>query len=225
MTLPRHLMLETNKLVSPDPWLVLLKITLTGPTIFRLVRNTEDIYFNDGSGSGNELYTAFPFELETTSIGSEGEISTLTLKVNNITRLIQPYLETLNGGIGSVVKIMVIHFSSLTLKSTGKVADYADLIQTYDTLGCSSNSKWVTFTLGAPSPLRQVFPPYKYLAPHCGWQFDKASTPSPECDYRTYGNSSNDLTCKRTHSDCLAHGNEPRYGGFVGLQTGGIRIV
>jgi phage-related protein len=225
MAIPNQLILEKNKLESADPWLVLIKIALNdlASTVFKLVRNPEDVYFDDGNGS--ELYTSFPFELDATSTSSHGEISTLTLRVSNITRLIQPYLEELNGGIGSRVTVTVVHYDAMTLKATGKVADYADLIQEYDVLGCMADSRWVSFTLGAPSPLRQPFPHGKYLALFCRWQFDTATTPSPECNYRVDGDGLSKTTCKRTFVDCSAHDNAERFGGFVGLQTGGIRIV
>ena len=226
MTIPNNLIIEKNKLGSKDPWLLLCKIILNdgGPTEYRLVRNPTDVYFDDGNGS--ELYTAFPFELETQNISSKGEISELVLKVCNITRLLQPNLETLNGAIGSTIKLVVVHFDGSTSTPTGNIADYADLTQTYSVLGCVSDVNWVVFSLGAPNPLRQSFPLNKYLALHCRWQFDVPGTnPSPECGYDTYGDGMSKTTCDRTCEACKAHDNSDRFGGFVGLQTGGIRIV
>jgi len=52
-TLPENLIAEKNLMHSPDPWLILLEITLTDLTVFRLVKNTEDITYN-----GN-TWTAF----------------------------------------------------------------------------------------------------------------------------------------------------------------------
>lgn len=224
MTLAQHLILAKNKTGDSDPWIALLKITLNdvGNTIFKLANNTENIWFNDGDG--NEEYIAFPFNLQVTRT-SGNEIPQLELEVSNITRLIQPYLEDLDGAINSIVKISLVHVNSITTNVIGKVADYADLIQTYDVIGTQCNSNWVKFILGSPSPLRQPFPPNKYLAQHCAWQFDTATTPSPECNYRINGDGFGKTVCKRTFEDCTAHSNEERFGGFFGLQTGGIRIV
>ncbi|MCK5604306.1 hypothetical protein KAR91_20625 [Candidatus Pacearchaeota archaeon] len=225
MTLAQHLILAKNKTQDPDPWLILIKITLNDgiPTKIKLTRNNENVFFNDGDG--NEEYTAFPFIISTKTQTSTGEISHLELQVSNVTRLIQPFLEDLDGGLGSTVKVMIIHYRALTVTPIGKVADYADLIQEYDVLSAKSNPRWITFILGAPSPLRKPFPPDKYLAQHCSWQFDTATTPSPECNYRVDGDGLGKTTCKRTYNDCVNHENEARYGGFFGLQTGGIRIV
>jgi len=227
MTLPNNLILEKNKSYNPDPWIALLKITLNDltSTTFRLARNPEDIYFDDCSGNGIESYDAFPFELDPRSLTSKGEIPVLTIKVCNITRLIQPYLETLNGGIGSTVKVMIVHCDHKTRIVTGSVANYADLIQYYTILTCASDSKWISLTLGGVSPLRRPFPLYRYVALYCRWQFDTSVNPSPECGYRTYGDGTGKTTCKRTWEDCKAHANTERFGGFIGLQTGGLRIV
>jgi len=225
MALSSNLILAKNKVQDPSPWLVLVKITLSDgiPTLIRLARNTENVFFNDGAG--NEEYIAFPFMLSAKTQTSTGEISHLELQVSNVTRLIQPYLEDLDGGIGSLVKIMIIRYDHMTLTPEGHVVDYVDLIQEYDVLAATSSPKWITFILGAPSPLRKPFPPDKYLAQHCSWQFDTATTPSPECNYRVNGDGLAQTTCKRTFEDCASHENEERYGGFFGLQTGGIRIV
>ena len=224
MTLAQHLILAKNKTDDPDPWIVLLKVTLNdiGSTVFRLANNTENIYFDEGNG--NEEYTKFPFNLQITTTDG-GQIPQLELEVSNITRLIQPYLEDLDGAINSTVKITIAHVNAVTSTVIGNVIDYADLIQVYDVIGTQCNSNWVKFILGSPSPLRQPFPPDKYLAQHCAWQFDTATTPSPECNYRVSGDGLAKTTCKRTYTDCVNHGNTERYGGFFGLQTGGIRIV
>jgi len=162
-----NIILEKNKLQSKAAWLILLEITLndSGSTVLRFVRNFEDVIF------GGETYTAFSFEIEPTVLESKGQIPTVTLRVNNITRLMESYLQDLDGAIGSEVKITVVNSDYLT-------GDYSELELTYDVLACESTAQWVVFTLGAPSPLRQRFPLEKYLALHCHWRFE-----SVECGY------------------------------------------
>lgn len=166
-SLPANIIIEKNKLASPNPWLILLEITLTDTdaTILRFVRNTEDVIFE-----GN-TYTAFPFEIEPTKQGSKGEIPTITLSVSNITRVLQTYLDELEGGIGSTVKIIVINTKHLS-------EDYSELEMIFDVIACHSTVQWVVFTLGAPNPLRQRFPLERYLALHCSFVFESA-----ECSY------------------------------------------
>ena len=135
-----------------------------------MVRNNEDITF------GGNVYTAFNFEIEPTEHGNSGEIPSVTLRVSNITRLIESKLQDLGGGIGSTVKVTVVNSELLA-------ENYSELEMTYDTLTCNTTSQWVVFTLGAPSPLRQRFPLDKYLALHCRFRFNRPSDNYPECAY------------------------------------------
>jgi len=163
--LSADIILEKNKIATGSAWLILLEITLTDSTIFRLVRNNEDVTFE------GDVYTAFNFQLEASSHGSRGEIPTVALSVSNITQLIEPKLQELDGGVGSTVKITIIN-SNLLLE------DYSELEMLFEVLACMSTAQWIIFTLGAPSPLRQRFPLDKYLALHCCWRFETV-----ECSY------------------------------------------
>jgi len=180
--LPPNIILEKNKLATPNSWLILLKITLNdiGGTVLRFVRNNEDIDFNDdidNSASVSETYTAFPFEIEPTKNMNKGQIPTVTLKVSNITNLLEPYLESLDGAIGSTVKVTVVNSGRLTEM-------YSELELTYDVIACNSTVQWVTFILGAPNPLRQRFPLHKFLALHCRYQYkDVEDQIGPRCQY------------------------------------------
>jgi len=180
--LPASIIIEKNKVATPNAWLILLKITLTDTanTELRFVRNTEDIEFNDNiddSHSENQTYTAFPFEIEPTKNMSKGQIPTVTLRVSNITNLLETYLESLDGAIGSTVKITVVN--------SGRLAEnYSELELTYDVIACNSTSQWVTFILGSPNPLRQRFPLHKYMALHCRFQYrDVEDQIGPRCQY------------------------------------------
>jgi len=184
--LPANLIIEKNKLASPNPWLILLEITLTDETILRFVRNTEDITF-----SGN-VYTAFPFELEPTKQDNKGEIPTVTLSVSNVTRVIQKYLDELEGGIGSTVKITVVNAAHLS-------ENYSELEMTFDVLACHSTAQWVVFTLGAPNPLRQRFPLERYMALHCSFVFESA-----ECSY-TGKTTTNITKAANAKVSCASH--------------------
>ena len=80
-------------------------------------------------------------------------------------------------------------------------------------IGSTANYEWVTFTLGAPNPLKQRFPLHKYIGKHCNWLYG-----SVECGH-TGG------SCDRTFAACEANNNAHRFGGYVGLNKIGIRLV
>jgi phage-related protein len=202
-SLPSELLVEKNKLATPNAWLLFMDVVLPdeGETEFHLVNNTENITFR-----GRE-YTAINFDIDPDQQTSKGEIPTLSLRVSNVTRILQAYLEELNGALGASATVMIVSSGHLT-------SDYAELTLNYDVLGAEASDLWVTFHLGAPNPMRRRFPLYRYIANHCGWSYR-----SVEC---AYGGVL--ATCKRTLADCRAHGNSRRYGGFPGL-NGAVRLA
>ena len=108
LTLSQAAVLEKNKLISENAWLILLEITipssLTGsePIILRLVRNTESIMWS------GQVWTAFPFEIDPPKQSGNGELPNFTIRVSNVTRTIEAYLEQAGGGVGASVRIMVV---------------------------------------------------------------------------------------------------------------------
>lgn len=201
--LPANLIIEKNKIASPNPWLILLDVTLTDNTQFFFVKNTSNIWFGDPQ----QEYTAINFEIDPPKESSTGEIPTATLRISNVTKIIQTYLEQLEGCVGSTVVVRIVNYAYLA-------ENYAELEMTFDVIATNSDAKWVSFTLGAPNPLRRRFPLYRYIANHCGWSYESA-----ECGYV------GDLeTCERTLIDCRLHDNSKRFGGYVGL-GGNVKLV
>lgn len=201
-SLPANVILEKNKIETPHPWLVLLTIELndTDSTVFRLANNTEDVEFR------GHTFQRFPFEIEVQKFSTSGEIPTVTIRVSNVTKLLQPYIEEHEGGIGSTVTVTVVNAAWLN-------SDFSELEMQYSVMACSSDANAVEFILGAPSPLRQRCPLYRYMAMHCRWQYG-----SVECGH-TGG------TCNRTLNNCRDNNNAARFGGFVGIKSGGLKIV
>lgn len=168
------LLLEKNKLNSTIPWLILLEVTIpsTPAATLYLVRNTENITYN-----GNE-YQNFPFELDVSKQVSKGDIPTIEVRVSNVTRTIQAYLEDYDGLVDESVTIRVV------AKPAGE-SDYLEAESwTYDILGTHSDAQYVYFTLGAPNPLSKRFPLYRYTAFSCRFKFRVDDTVvAPECGY------------------------------------------
>lgn len=199
--LPLALRQAKNVFGQASPWLMLLKLTLPNSTVFRLVPNNEDIVF------GGNTYTAFPLEIDLPQESTKGEIPYLSLKVSNVTRVLQGHLEALNGASGSLVEIIIVNTANLT-------ENYSELTMNFEVLSSSYNSQWIIFKCGASNPLRRRLLD-KYFATSCIWQFK-----SVECAY-----AGADLTCDRTLTACRAKDNNLRFGGFPGLDPGGLRVV
>jgi len=204
-TLPSSLLIEKNRLATPNAWLLLLDITLPdNATTFNLARNNEDVTWS------GKTYYKFPFELDWPDENTKGEIPTAQLHVSNITRALLPYLRQYNGGIGSTVTLHLVNSGYLS-------ANTADLDLTFQVVGASDDASWVTWKLGAKNPLKSPYPAYRYMAGVCRWVHLYAHE---ECGY------SGPLPgCAGHIGDCRMHGNSHRFGGEPGLDTGGLRIV
>lgn len=207
--LPANLVTEKNKVYGSDPWITLLEITLTDSTVIRLCNNTADITYD------SDVYTSFPFLIDPIISDAEGMIPALSLKVSNITRFLQPYLESLNGGLGSTVKFIIVNTGLLS-------EDYTELELTFTIMGCAATAKWVEWTLGMANPFNRRFPLWRYLAEHCPWTFTGgvAVGENVECGYTgAY------TTCNHTLEDCVLRENTAYFGGYIGIMSGNVKLA
>lgn len=201
INLPPVLIIEKNKIASVNPWLVLLEIVMPDNTQINLVHNTEDIIF------GGKTYTAFPFQLEIPDLNSKGEVPSWTLRVCNISGIIQGYAESLDGLVGSDITIRFVNAGYL-------LEDYDNLAVTLQIISASATAEWMTWQLGMASPLRRRFPVDRYIADHCRFKFK-----GHECGY-----TGNATSCKRNLDACRALGNSARFGGHVGMSNNQVRV-
>jgi phage-related protein len=203
LSLPLALLLEKNKLVATDPWLLLLEITLPDTSVIRLVANTEDITFS------GHTWTAFAFKLGEQGQSDDGKVQNLTIQVANPARALTPYIEAQGGLVGSQVRLMVVHAANLA-------EDYTALTLNYTIIASQVDEQWATFTLGAENPLRKRFPLYSALPLNCAWV---SHFKGAECGY-----AGGDSTCAGTLIACRAKNNSARFGGRPGA-TGAVRFV
>jgi len=202
------LILEKNKVNSIYPYVLLLSITLDGtPSIF-LARDTQDVTYN------GQLYTAFPFEVDANKSSSSGEIPTLTIRVCNVNRVIQAYLEDYDGLVDETVTLIIVNTHYLS-------EDYSDFTFDFTVLGCTADAMWASFTLGAPNLLNRRFPLYRYMTSFCRYVSHYKGV---ECKY-SGGEPSGETTCNGTLESCKKRGNAINFGGFPGLQKGNLRLA
>lgn len=190
--------LEKNRLSSDGAWLILLQIDVKQlDESLRLVRNTENITWN-----GLE-WQAFPFEIDDISENSKGEIPQITVKVSNVRRQVEYYIEQADGGIGSLCTIKVVHSKHLD-NSTPEVE-----LQ-FEVTGSKATSEWATFTLGAPSPYNKQIG-QRVLKSFCRHKFKRS-----RCKY-----AGSVETCDHTLTTCRKLNNSVNFGGFPGVGLGG----
>ena len=200
ISLPAVLIGEKNDLTSAHPWLVLLEIQFDGDTI-RLVRNEADVTWD------SQTWTRFPFELDVIGETRRGEVPAVTLRVSNISRVIQAYIEDYDGGVDADVIIRVVHANHLSVTTPALRLDYI-------VTNVSADSKEVRFTLGAGNLLRRRFPAGRFLQNFCRWRFK-----STQCGY-----AGAETECSKTLSRCRELANSPRFGGFPGVGVSGVKL-
>lgn len=208
LDLPANLIAEKNKLETTAPWLLLLEITLTdtpsaGATVLRICNNNEDVTFK------GHVYPAFSFQMGIVESGVEGAIPVVSLRVSNVTKFLQPYLNDFDGGLGSTVKITLVNTDHLT-------ENYDELEMYFTVMACTAGPLWVEWTLGMANPLNSRFPQYRYLAKHCPWQF----ADGVECGYAGVL-----TTCDHTLPDCVERDNTANFGGWLGMKSGGLQLA
>ena len=202
-TLPAALIAEKNALSNDSPFLILCEIQFTGTTI-RIVRNEANVTW------GGQTWAAFPFEIDDLGEHGRDEVPSLSLRVSNISRAIQSYLEQYDGGVDAAVIIRVVHADHLV----GTEAATVMLRLDFAAATCNANSREVVFTLGASNPWTRRCPKNRFRKNFCRWKFK-----STECGY-----AGAETTCDKSLTRCRVLANRARFGGFPGVGLSGLRL-
>lgn len=199
LDLSQAAILEKQKLQSDGVWLILLEIAIPSVETIYICRNTENITWD-----GVE-WIAFPFELDDLKEDSKGGIPELTLRISNVTRALQNYLENIGGGVGSKVTFRVVHSEHLDILTP-------EIIEEFTIQHVTVDAEWAVFTLGAGDPLMKRFPPRRYLRNFCHFKYKGI-----EC-----GATSSLTSCNKTLINCRERDNSVRFGGFPTVSQGGF---
>ena len=197
-----------NKLYNIYPWLLLLDIVIpsTPEVTFHIVNNTENVTF------AGVTYTAYRFSIQLPSQTSAGDIPETALYVFDIKDTIREYIETLNGGYNTTVKLTIINAEFIDT-----VAYAADLIKNFDLLSVEIAEDAVIFYLGAPNPLRDPYPEFEYNPLYCA-HVSRYKGFECKCTYPLD-------TCGGTLDNCRERNNSSNFGGQPGLNNISVRII
>jgi lambda family phage minor tail protein L len=212
MPVPAALITEKNKISNTSPWLILLDIVLTGSVTLRLTSNLTLVSFG-----GND-YSPFPMQIQHVSQSISGDIPEINIAVSNADRVIQGYIEALDGAVDCEVVMYIVHQGNLA-------ADYADLTRNFKILSTVCTNEWITFSLGLMSPTYMRFPLFRTMGSHCNWLFKGA-----ECGYAGLTDSCDHTlkTCQDLQGHVTVDGvrlGATPFGGFPGLNSAGVKFV
>lgn len=163
-----------------------------------------DLYFTNHDEDvtfDGQVYTAFPITHDTVADNTSGEIDQVTVKLANVSREIQAYLETYDWR-GLKVTITAVFLEEL--------ADADDsVVHTFYIDNYTADEESVSFVLTTKFDLLDIQLPLRtYNRNHCGWKFK-----STECGY-----AGAETICNKTKQDCRDNKNNvTRFGGFPSI--------
>lgn len=186
---------EKNKLSTDSCFLILLEIRLQN-TVY-ICYNNENVTWK-----GQE-YIAFPFEIGEVTEDYTADPA-VSLKVSNVARGMQWYVEDSGGGVGTEVILRVVN----SLNMGGD----ADLEEFFVVTACKIDEQWIEFTLGNGYSAKTRRPLDRYMKNNCPFAYKGI-----RCGY-----NGNLPSCLHTLADCRSHNNSERYGGFPGIDQKGV---
>ena len=200
-----------NALEDGGIWLVLLDIYSSKLGInIRITNNNSNVIWN------GVTYQAVPFELGEYKEGIKGEFPSLELKISNVDRTVQGYIESDDDfGSGWGVDLYIIYEPNPPSSGDVTTTRPDELHLYFETTGVTCDEVWASFGLGMENPLRIQFPHRKFIPNQCQAVF---KNPDTGCVY-----SGADTECSYTLSDCKAKfgdGADLPFLGFPGIPTG-----
>lgn len=192
--------IEKNKIATDSCWITLLEIFMEGQDSIKICSNNVDVTWN------NAVWTAFPFTVDQVT-QNKTEIPTVPIKVSNITRVIEQYIEQYGGLVGTKVILRVINSNFLENA-------VAEVEETFTIESTTADAQWATFNLGGSLPVKMRFPFRRILKDWCPFVYKGI-----ECA------ATSDLeTCPHTLKGCRERNNSKRFGGEYSISTGGIYV-
>jgi phage-related protein len=204
--LSNDIIAEKNRLASTNPWVWLLELRVNEAERIYLCSDNAPVIFADSGGTDRE-WRPFPFLIGDKREEGDGNLSSLTIAVSNISGEMSRMMEVNRGFIGRIVIL------ALVCKISGVPA--IAYRETFRIQNQSETEQAATFTLGNENLFRFVFPAARFFRSRCRWMY-KASL----CQY-----AGALATCDKTlrgGNGCEAHGADSavhprRYGGFPGI--------
>ncbi len=203
LDLTTNQLIEKNKISSVNVELLLLEFIKENEPPARFCLNNELITWN--------TYDWYPaqFTLDGLLQSKDAEISRPSLTFFDNLNIFIPIIEKYNGANGTAVNVYIV--DSIYLNNAIPKDSYSMEILTSSV----GSKRQVSITLGSENLIDIAFPQDSYQKNSCRYNYLFDS----RCGY-----SGSVLTCKRTYADCVAHENQLRYGGFLGVGAPGYMV-
>jgi len=199
MNLELSSLLDTEKLYSNLAFLLLVEVPAND---ICLVKNSANVNW------GGKAWFAFPMELGDHNVTQERELPELSLKVSNVLRALQPYIEDEDGFCGKTIILRIINSKDIGTSNPEM------LREEYTILSVSSDVMWLDFKLGCADAIYRRLPTYRYTMTFCRWRYGSKPCGVTGSWLKT--------PCGKTIDECNKRGNIVRFGGFPGIPQGSV---
>jgi phage-related protein len=186
---------RTNVLVSEDVWAYLLEVYISA---------SETIYLHNIAGASitysSVAYTPYPFVVGEQTEDGNGNLSSVTVTVDNTTGEVGRWLEINDGA----------SFKKVTLRKYHYTLGIAALTEIFRVSTVAVNEKVAVFTLGHEDLLKLDAPRETFNRRRCPFEYK-----GPRCKYLGLL-----AICDKTlrgRDGCEAHDNVANYGGQPGI--------
>jgi hypothetical protein len=189
----------------PYAFVPLLDFWLPDDSHLRYAQWASDITY-DG-----DIYSAWSFVATVLAAGKGSSVPTLQLTIEDAMRELRPH----------AIASYWFRDTWLTMSlicEAYPLLDYSWSTVTYDIKHAVPQGDAIQLTLGGPNLVQMRAPADRYWVDQCPYVRHFPS--DPRCGY-----SGLETTCGGTLSDCVARGNETRFGGFMGLDCDAAKIV
>lgn len=177
-------------------------VNYNGSSNLYLAGYDEDVVYN------SVTYIRFPITHEFAGENNQGQIDQIKVRLSNVSRLIQGYLEEYDFR-GKKVIIRMVWRDQLSDPDA-----YMDDVFYIDSYTADQNN--VEFTLTSKFDVLGVdLPARRYSRNHCTWKFKSA-----QCGY-----TGGETQCNKTQQRCKELANYQRFGAFPSIPTRRIYIM
>lgn len=190
---------------NSDAMVPLLEFDLGSQGMLRYARYASDVTFE------SETFSAWPFAGQLSCQSKGKKIVTVSLTIDDAVQELRPYAIQTQWFRGCTLRLVIVCVTYLTL-------DYRWSDITYDIKQAVPQSGTLALTLGGRNPAKMRYPADRYFCDRC--PYARGFKSDPRCGY-----SGSESTCSGTLADCVARGNETRWGGWLGLDPNSARLV
>ena len=178
----------------------LFEVYYTDSDLLRLTDFDSDLTFDGNS------YRAFDISYEDTGENIRLSVDTVTIRMGNVSREMQAYLELYDGLRGHSFNIKHVWYNQLS-------DAVCFMEESYYVDTAESNEEFIEFTLSSKFDVLNVQLPLRtYDRQHCYWKF--VTDGSSDCGYSDAGLGD---WCDHTFNRCKVLENTLRFGGFPSI--------